>query len=200
MAPKPLLFLFIGFSFLSLPLSAYAYTDSELTQLYRGATDNDTMNNIVNAINSGKLQCSDLPDNIITVQCPDSAQKIQEEDSKISQILHPDKNQTNSQSSNNLVTSLDYLAVILMIIPVVIILVLIGVIGGGGVSLPKFKQKMILKNHKLQPRKRNNLDSHGTLPKGFEVDDEPSEPTMEIHVGHKILLMLGILKVKHKNA
>ena len=199
MAPKPL-FLLIGFSFLLFPISAYAYTDSELTQLYRGQTDNDTMNNIVNAINSGKLQCSDLPDNIIIVQCPDSAQKIQEEDSKISQILHPDKNQTNSQSSNNLVTSLSFSLVVIMIMPVAIILVLIGVIGGGGVSLPKFKQKMILKNHKLQPMKRNNLDSHGTLPRGFETHKEQSEPTIEIHLGHKILLTLGLLKVKSNNA
>ena len=192
------------FSIMIIPLllifsTAYGYTDAELTQMYRGNTDNDTMNNIVNAINSGALHCSDLPDNIIIVQCPDSAKKIQEEDNKISQILHPDKNQTSSQSSNNSVKSLLSLVVV-MIILILIIFVLVHLIGGGGVSLPKFKQKIILKNHKLQPRKRNNLDSHGTLPKGFEVDDEPSEPTMEIHVGHKILLMLGILKVKHKNA
>lgn len=61
------------------------------------------------------------------------------------------------------------------------------------------RSKLQIKHGKIKSTK-SYQNYRGTLPKGFGEQNKEEEPTIEIHLGHKILLLLGILKVKHKHA
>src|SRR5690348_9956213 len=68
---QPILFsIFLIISILFLP-NVSAYTDNELSAIYHG--DNNQMGS---AIRNGTLKCSELPNDIISFDCPDYQAKL----------------------------------------------------------------------------------------------------------------------------
>jgi len=188
------IFLLIALTSLSLVSNVYAYTDAEITNMYRGQDDNKTLDNIDAALHSGSLHCSDLPSNLVMGYCQNQTTSSS-----------PQPQQTSTPQSNS--NSGFMLIPILMIVPVVIIIMLKLSFGGGTIHMPKIfmKPKAKLKDsthtewtdgfgkiHKIS-------DKQGvTLPKGFpreQVDESRSE---SIHTRHKFLLSIGLMKVKKK--
>lgn len=56
--------------------TAFAMTDQQLSDKYRGDTPQRTLANIQDAINNKTLNCSDLPSDIIAFNCPDTQAKL----------------------------------------------------------------------------------------------------------------------------
>lgn len=109
-----LFFSVIIFTLLSQTSNSFAYTDAELSQMYKGTDGNSTLVNIQNAINDHSLKCSDLPADIIAFNCADTQAKLD-----AAKGITP---QSTKSSDNPLVNFSSIIVILIIPIPILIIL------------------------------------------------------------------------------
>lgn len=181
----------------------YAYTDAELTHMYRGSDDNKTLDNIDLALHSGSLHCSDLSPNLHFGYCGNQT----------STNPQPEQTTSHQNSSNSSLLGI----LVLLIIPIVLLMVHF-IIGNGDIGIPKFFMKPKAKQSK------SNVKQYATFIK--EDDSDVDMTTLDDNVGvdqiisnhdyherqkqkttprklqlstsHNLLLSLGLIKVKKK--
>jgi len=196
------IFLLITITIISLISNGYAYTDAQITNMYRGQDENKTLDNIDAALHSGSLHCSDLPSNLVMGYCQNQTTSSS-----------PQPQQTSTPQSNS--NSGFMLIPILMIVPVVIILML-KLSFGGDIGIPKVFMKPKTKQVKSDVKQYatfikeddSNVDMN-TLDDHFDINHKPDDYMKiqqrrvrniprPIPTRHKFLLSLGLMKVKKK--
>lgn len=188
------IFLVIAVISLSLISNVYAYSDAEITNMYRGQDDNQTLDNIDLALHSGSLHCSDLPSNLIMGFCQNQTQ---------TSTPQPQQTSSTPASSNSGLV----LIPLLMIVSVALILIMKIITGGGSIHMPRIFMKTKSKSKDIKNTKWTDGFGHthsiaekqgGTYPKGFHIEQTEEPRPNPITNRHKFLLSLGLMKVKKK--
>lgn len=199
------IFLVISLISLTLFSNVYAYTDAEITNMYRGQDDNQTLDNIDAALHSGSLHCSDLPSNLVMGYCQNQTT------SSSPQTKQTSTTQTSSNSGLVLIP-------LLMIVPVALILIMKMILGGDGIHMPRIFMKPKTKQSNVKQYATNIKEDDSdvdmsTLDHNVGVDqiisnrdyfdrqkDKPRTNQKQIHLSssQKLLISLGLMKVKKK--